>query len=66
MTDATLRQALAFATTGWPVLPCLPGQKIPATALPAAACTPTSPARTSATATCPHSIWTSALQAATS
>ena len=32
MTDATLRQALAFATRGWPVLPCLPGQKIPATA----------------------------------
>ena len=31
MTDATLRQALAFATRGWPVLPCLPGQKIPAT-----------------------------------
>jgi hypothetical protein len=31
MTDATLRQALAFATCGWPVLPCLPGQKIPAT-----------------------------------
>jgi hypothetical protein len=32
MTGATLRQALAFATGGWPVLPCLPGQKIPATA----------------------------------
>jgi Bifunctional DNA primase/polymerase, N-terminal len=32
MTDGTLRQALAFATSGWPVLPCLPGQKIPATA----------------------------------
>jgi len=32
MTGATLRQALAFATCGWPVLPCLPGQKIPATA----------------------------------
>ena len=31
MIDATLRQALAFATSGWPVLPCLPGQKIPAT-----------------------------------
>ena len=31
MTDGTLRQALAFATSGWPVLPCLPGQKIPAT-----------------------------------
>jgi hypothetical protein len=32
MTDGTLRQALAFATCGWPVMPCLPGQKIPATA----------------------------------
>ncbi len=32
MTGGTLRQALAFATRGWPVLPCLPGQKIPATA----------------------------------
>jgi hypothetical protein len=32
MTDDTLRQALAFAAYGWPVLPCLPGQKIPATA----------------------------------
>jgi len=32
MTDDTLCQALAFATYGWPVLPCLPGQKIPATA----------------------------------
>jgi hypothetical protein len=31
MTNGTLRQALAFATSGWPVLPCLPGQKIPAT-----------------------------------
>jgi len=31
MTDATLRQALAFAACGWPVLPCQPGQKIPAT-----------------------------------
>jgi hypothetical protein len=31
MTGATFRQALAFATCGWPVLPCLPGQKIPAT-----------------------------------
>jgi hypothetical protein len=29
---ATLRQALAFAARGWPVLPCLPGKKIPATA----------------------------------
>ena len=32
MTAATLRQALAFAARGWPVLPCLPGQKVPATA----------------------------------
>ena len=32
MTDATLRQALAYARHGWPVFPCLPGQKIPATA----------------------------------
>ena len=32
MTVATLRQALAYAARGWPVLPCLPGQKIPATA----------------------------------
>jgi hypothetical protein len=31
MTDATLRQALAYARLGWPVFPCLPGQKIPAT-----------------------------------
>ena len=31
MTDATLRQALAFAVGGWPVLPCQPGQKTPAT-----------------------------------
>ncbi len=31
MTDATLRQALAYAQHGWPVFPCLPGQKIPAT-----------------------------------
>ncbi len=31
MTDAMLRQALAYARYGWPVLPCLPGQKIPAT-----------------------------------
>jgi Bifunctional DNA primase/polymerase, N-terminal len=31
MTDTTLRQALAFARYGWPVFPCLPGQKIPAT-----------------------------------
>ena len=32
MTGMTLHQALAFAAHGWPVLPCLPGQKIPATA----------------------------------
>jgi Bifunctional DNA primase/polymerase, N-terminal len=31
MTDATLRQGLAYASQGWPVFPCLPGQKIPAT-----------------------------------
>jgi len=31
MTDATLRQALAYVRQGWPVFPCLPGQKIPAT-----------------------------------
>ena len=31
MTEATLRQALAYAGHGWPVFPCLPGQKIPAT-----------------------------------
>jgi hypothetical protein len=29
--DHTLRQALAYARRGWPVFPCLPGQKIPAT-----------------------------------
>jgi hypothetical protein len=32
MTGATLRQALAYARRGWPVFPCLPDQKIPATA----------------------------------
>jgi hypothetical protein len=31
MTDATLRQALAFAARGCPVLPCQPGRKTPAT-----------------------------------
>ena len=31
MTD-TFREALAYARRGWPVFPCLPGQKIPATA----------------------------------
>ena len=30
--DLALRQALAYARRGWPVFPCLPGQKIPATA----------------------------------
>ena len=29
--DLTLRQALAYARRGWPVFPCQPGQKIPAT-----------------------------------
>jgi hypothetical protein len=31
MTVAALRQALACAARGWPVFPCLPGRKIPAT-----------------------------------
>ena len=31
MTGATFRQALAYARRGWPVFPCLLGQKIPAT-----------------------------------
>ena len=31
MTNATLHRALVYAARGWPVLPCLPGQKIPAT-----------------------------------
>jgi hypothetical protein len=31
MTDTTLRQALAFAARGCPVLPCQPGRKTPAT-----------------------------------
>ncbi len=31
MTSPALRQALAFAVRGWPVLPCQPGQKTPAT-----------------------------------
>ena len=29
--DPTLRQALAYARRGWPVFPCQPGQKVPAT-----------------------------------
>jgi hypothetical protein len=32
MTSPVLRRALALAARGWPVLPCQPGQKIPATA----------------------------------
>ena len=32
MTYLALRQALAYARCGWPVFPCLPGEKIPATA----------------------------------
>jgi bifunctional DNA primase/polymerase-like protein len=32
MTDDTLVHALAYAFHGWPVFPCQPGQKIPATA----------------------------------
>jgi hypothetical protein len=31
MTGATLRLARAYADRGWPVFPCQPGQKIPAT-----------------------------------
>ena len=31
MTGPVLRQALTFAARGWPVLPCQPGQKTPAT-----------------------------------
>jgi Bifunctional DNA primase/polymerase, N-terminal len=31
MSNETLRQALAYAGRGWPVFPCRPGQKIPAT-----------------------------------
>ena len=32
MTSTTRQQVLACAQCGWPVFPCLPGQKIPATA----------------------------------
>jgi hypothetical protein len=32
VTAATLRHALAYARIGWPVFPCLPGAKVPATA----------------------------------
>jgi hypothetical protein len=31
MTNAALGRALAYARHGWPVFPCLPGEKIPAT-----------------------------------
>ena len=31
MTNPVLRRALAYADRGWPVFPCQPGQKIPAT-----------------------------------
>ncbi len=31
MTEAILRRALAYASRGWPVFPCQPGQKVPAT-----------------------------------
>jgi Bifunctional DNA primase/polymerase, N-terminal len=31
MIDATLRQALTYASRGWPVFPCQPGQKVPST-----------------------------------
>jgi Bifunctional DNA primase/polymerase, N-terminal len=31
MSNQTLRQALTYADRGWPVFPCQPGQKIPAT-----------------------------------
>jgi hypothetical protein len=31
MNDTTLRRALEYTARGWPVFPCQPGQKIPAT-----------------------------------
>jgi Bifunctional DNA primase/polymerase, N-terminal len=31
MSDSTLQRALAFARYGWPVFPCLPDEKVPAT-----------------------------------
>ena len=31
MTSTIVRQALAYAACGWPVFPCQPGEKIPAT-----------------------------------
>ena len=31
MTDGILRQALAYASRGWPVFPCVPNEKLPAT-----------------------------------
>jgi hypothetical protein len=30
--DEVLQAALAYASVGWPVFPCVPGQKVPATA----------------------------------
>ena len=33
MTNHTLGQALACASRGWPVFPCMPGRKIPRKAM---------------------------------